>query len=59
MTSGTTWEHAHKWFVKSVKINITLMFDDNLKNKVVYRTALATPGLLIMMKMKLELKRES
>ena len=25
MTSGTTWEHAHKWFVKSVKINITLM----------------------------------
>ena len=24
MTSGTTWEHAHKWFVKSVKINITL-----------------------------------
>ena len=24
MTSGTIWEHAHKWFVKSVKINITL-----------------------------------
>ena len=25
MTSGTTWEHAHKGFVKSVKIVITLL----------------------------------
>ena len=24
MTFATTWEHAHKWFVKSMKIEITL-----------------------------------
>ena len=24
MTSGTSWKHAHKWFAKSGKINITL-----------------------------------
>ena len=24
VTSGTNWEHAHKWFVKSVKIKITI-----------------------------------
>ena len=26
MTIGTTWEHAHKRFVKSVKIVITLLY---------------------------------
>ena len=38
MTSGTTLEHAHKGFVKSVKILITLLSDvqkNSLKNIVI------------------------
>ena len=57
---GKTWEHAHKRFLKSVKIVITLgksvingvypfsfTKDDSVNYKGVCRTSPATPGLLV------------
>ena len=52
MTSGTNWEHAHKWFVKSVKINITLSHTEKIAEADLrYVFKLAFPASLLTLRL--------